>query len=111
MSIEIPHKTLDRAFEFLGGRSKDKEFLVALCARCKHLRAYELPKKIPGWNPVVWLPQISDWRSLGYVLCENKTCNTRKPVFGPKAEDRAIWIWDDLTCPNCGRAIRQLETA
>jgi hypothetical protein len=109
--ILLPLEMLDRAFSLPEHRTKDAEFVAAVCAHCKQVQNYDLQRKSlnPPSGPMVSLPQLSDWEFLGWLRCEETDCKPQLPLFAPvdrtlsaSNQTKEVQAWTgagDLVCP------------
>src|SRR5215470_13821102 len=108
--ILLPLEVLSQWFASRRGQAKDIEPIAVVCNRCKRVRNYDFARKRqnPPRVPLLSLPKSAEWAYLGWLLCEDKTCEARLPMFArmnsavsPEDRERESldWIWEGLRCP------------
>jgi hypothetical protein len=106
-TIELPIDKLGPEFVTQKARSGDSEPVAVVCKYCKRAMNLDLGKPQPGVGliPLQW---ISEWEYRGSLLCEDQTCNTPLPLFGPvnpastpevQAAEERSWDYNSLVCP------------
>ena len=117
--IRLPLESLGHMFGNPGLRTIDASFLVFPCPFCKNVEAYSLnddsPYKRPGYTVMLLIPPEAPILNLGWLECEEPSCQARVPLFVEWSEttneaeriaDTETWKWDRLLCPE-GHVIRK----